>query len=79
MGQTVIVRDYLSSKKWMSGVIASVLGPTMYKVKLSNENVVVRHIDQMRDRQFADTEEENPFEYFTEMTGNCDHLQKRTS
>ncbi len=73
LGQTVTVRDYLSSKKWMSGVIASILGPTMYKVKLSNGNVVVRHIDQMRDRQFADTEEENPFEYFTsraEMTGS---------
>ena len=54
-GQTVSVRDYLSSKKWVSGVITSILGPTMYKVKLPNGSLVVRHVDQLRDRLQADT------------------------
>ena len=53
-GQTVSVRDCLSSKKWVSGVITSILGPTMYKVKLPNGSLVVRHVDQLCDRLPAD-------------------------
>ena len=49
-GQAVMARDYLSSKKWVPGVIQSSSGPTLYKVQLNNGNVVVRHIDQLRDR-----------------------------
>ena len=46
-GQTVIARDYLSSKKWVRGVLESSSGPIMYRVKLVNGKVVVRHVDQL--------------------------------
>ena len=66
-GQTVSVRDYLSSKKWVSGVITSILGPTMYKVKLPNGSLVVRHVDQLRDSLHADTnpQHDDQFKFFT--------------
>ena len=66
-GRTVSVRDYLSSKKWVSGVVTSILGPTMYKVKLPNGSLVVRHVDQLRDRLPADTnpQQDDQFKFFT--------------
>ncbi len=45
--QTVMARDYLSSKKWIPGVIETSSGPTMYKVKIYNGKIIVRHIDQL--------------------------------
>ena len=39
-GQSVLARGCLSSKKWMSGEIVSVLGPAMFKVKPTNGNVI---------------------------------------
>ncbi len=42
-GQTVMARDYLSSKKWIPGVIETSSGPTMYKVKIYNGKIIVRH------------------------------------
>ncbi len=49
----------------MSGEIVCVLGPAMFKVKLTNVNVITRHVDQIRDRQFADHEQPEQFEFFT--------------
>ncbi len=46
-GQTVMARDYLSAKKWIPGVIETSSGPTMYKVKIYNGKIIVRHIDQL--------------------------------
>ena len=46
-GQAVMARDYLSAKKWIPGVIESSSGPTMYRIKLNNGKVVVRHVDQL--------------------------------
>ncbi len=37
----------------------------MFKVKLTNGNVITRHVDQIRDRQFADHEQPEQFEFFT--------------
>ena len=64
-GQSVLARGYLSSKKWMSGEIVSVLGPAIFKVKLTNGNVITRHIDQIQDLQFADHKQQEQFEFFT--------------
>ncbi len=46
-GQTVMARDYLSAKKLIPGVIETSSGPTMYKVKIYNGKIIVRHIDQL--------------------------------
>ena len=71
-GQTVLVRDYLSNKKWVYGVISCVLGPTMYKVKLSNGSTVVRHVEQFRDCLPADTnlQQDDQFKFFTSETAD---------
>ena len=54
-GQTVMARDYLSSKKWVPGVIVSRSGPLLYQIQLSDNRIIIRHPDQIRDGLPADT------------------------
>ena len=40
-GQTVMARDYLSSKKWVPGVIVSRSGPLLYQIQLSDNRIII--------------------------------------
>lgn len=46
-GQTVMVRDYRSDKKWIPALIHSQTGPLSYQVDTGN-NIWRRHADQLR-------------------------------
>ena len=72
-GQTVMARDYLSSKKWVLGVIESSSGPTMYRVKLINGKIVVRHVDQLLAQLPVDASNTQPDDRFTFFDGESAH------
>ena len=47
VGQTVSVRDYRGSQKWISGVIVLKTGPLSYQVKVGPDSIWKRHVDQL--------------------------------
>ena len=50
VGEKVYVRNFLTGPKWLPGIIMDNTGPTSYRVKLDDDRVVRKHIDQMRIR-----------------------------
>ena len=44
------VRDFSSSSRWTSGVIATTRGPVSYTVQLDDDRFVRRHVDHVRTR-----------------------------
>lgn len=48
VGERVAVRDYLSNDKWQFGRILSKLGELHYDIKLDDERIWKRHLDQIR-------------------------------
>ena len=50
VGQSVMVRDFLGSTKWIEGTIHKCVGPVTYLVKICRGMVWKRHVDHIRDR-----------------------------
>jgi transposase InsO family protein len=50
IGDPVFVRDFGSSSRWTSGVIAAIRGPVSYTVQLDDDRLVRRHVDHVRTR-----------------------------
>ena len=46
----VYARSYSSGPRWLPGVVVKIKGNVMYDVRLSDDRVVVRHLDQLRSR-----------------------------
>ena len=49
MGQDVIARNYRGKRKWVPGVIMAKTGPLSYQVKVAQNMVWHRHIDQLKN------------------------------
>ena len=49
-GQLVMIRNFLSKQKWMSGTIKSQQGPVSYTIELKDGRVMRRHVDHIRLR-----------------------------
>ena len=50
VNDTVYVRNYGVGPQWLSGCVVGLQGLVMYRVRLDNDYVVVRHVDQLRRR-----------------------------
>ena len=59
VGQSVSVRDYRGSRKWIPGVIMAKTGPLSYQVKIGPGSIWRRHVDQLLD---ADTSQPVTFQ-----------------
>jgi len=67
VGDTVYAENFTAStshQKWKEGVITEVTGPLSYKVKLTDGNIVCRHVDSVKQRIIptAATETSSEFE-----------------
>ena len=49
IGQDVIARNYRGKRKWVPGVIMAKTGPLSYQVKVAQNMVWRRHIDQLKN------------------------------
>jgi hypothetical protein len=59
IGQSVLVRDYrANASKWLPGIIHQKIGSLMYKVKVLNDVIWKRHLDQIIAREGSDTNAE---------------------
>ncbi len=47
-GDTVFVRNYFKTKRWLPGSIIAIRHPLSYEVTLEGNRVFRRHIDQIR-------------------------------
>ena len=54
INDTVYARNYGQGLPWLPGCVVGFQGSAMYRVRLSNDSVIVRHVDQMRHRVCAD-------------------------
>ena len=50
LNNTVYVRNYGVGQWWVPGCVVGLLGSAMYRVRLDNNNVVIRHVDQLCHR-----------------------------
>ena len=46
----VYARNYGSGPLWLPGLVVSLQGTAMYEVRLSDNRVIIRHLDQLRPR-----------------------------
>ena len=47
-GDTVYAKNYFGGKKWIPGMITKITGPVSYQVKLTDDRILKRHLDQIR-------------------------------
>jgi transposase InsO family protein len=52
----VYARSYSSGPRWLPGVVVKTKGNVMYEVRLNDDRVVVRHLDQLRSRAALETD-----------------------
>jgi len=50
VNDAVYARNYSSGPRWLPGVVVGLRGSAMYDVQLSGNQVVRRHVDQLRSR-----------------------------
>ena len=50
-GETVYAKNYGQGPKWLPGCIVEILGSVMYRVCLTDERLIWRHVDQLRPRE----------------------------
>ena len=50
LNNTVYMRNYGVGQLWLPGCVVGLLGSAMYRVRFDNNNVVIRHVDQLRHR-----------------------------
>ena len=67
VGDTVYAENFTaasSHQKWKEGVITEVTGPLSYKIKLTDGNIIRRHVDSVKQRTIptAATETSSEFE-----------------
>jgi hypothetical protein len=53
----VFVKNFRRGDPWLQGNILEITGPLSYKVKLSNDCIVRRHVDHIRRRETEDISE----------------------
>ena len=51
LSDQVYARNYGAGPKWLPGVIVGLQGSALYRVRLDNRDIIIRHIDQLRHRQ----------------------------
>ena len=51
---TVYARNYGPGPRWLPGLVVGLQGSAMFQIRLSDNHVVVRHVDQLRHRQCSD-------------------------
>ena len=56
IGNTLFARNYSTTQKWIPVTVVKITGPVSYQVKTKSDNVIKRHIDQLRFRHI-DTED----------------------
>ena len=44
-------KNYGQGPKWLPGCIVEILGSVMYRVRLTDERLIRRHVDQLRPRE----------------------------
>ena len=50
VGSSVYARNYSQGPLWLPGMVLNLEGSVMYQIRLNNNQVIRRHIDQMRPR-----------------------------
>ena len=50
VNDTLYVRNYGVGPQWLSGCVVGLQGLVMYRVRLNNDSVVIRHVDQLQRR-----------------------------
>ena len=50
VSDTVYARNYGEGQQWLPGRVVGLQGSAMYRVRLDNDHVIVRHVDQLRHR-----------------------------
>ena len=50
-GEIVYAKNYGQGPKWLPGCIVEILGSVMYRVRLTDERLIRRHVDQLRPRE----------------------------
>ena len=50
VNDTVYVRNYGVGQQWLPGRVVGLQGSVMYRVRLDNNDVIIRHVDQLRHR-----------------------------
>ena len=53
----VYVKNFSSGPKWLPGVITAVRGPVSFTITLSDNRIVRRHVDHIRDRKDSQEQE----------------------
>ena len=59
VNDTVYVRNYGVGQQWLPGRVVGLQGSVMYRVRLDNNHVIIRHVDQLRHR-VATTDSTDP-------------------
>ena len=50
VSSSVYARNYSQGPLWLTGMVLNLEGSVMYQIRLNNNQVILRHIDQMRPR-----------------------------
>ena len=70
LNNTVYVRNYGVGQRWVPGCVVGLLGSAMYRIRLDNNNVVIRHIDQLRHRVATTDTSDSSDSFADPETGN---------
>lgn len=72
IGDAVFARNYGKGEEWIPAEIVSKSGPLSYVITWGSNGFARRHIDQLRKRFFAATQESPPFHPISPTTGIVD-------
>ncbi|KAK3103469.1 hypothetical protein FSP39_019475 [Pinctada imbricata] len=67
-----------TSDKWLPGYITEKSGPLSYRIRLSDDNIIRRHVDHLRPRQTADPVITPDFEIETSTPSEIKPLEETT-
>ncbi|KAK3089020.1 hypothetical protein FSP39_000173 [Pinctada imbricata] len=74
----VYAKNFSSGDKWLPGYITEKSGPLSYRIRLSDDNIIRRHVDHLRPRQTADPVITPDFEIETSTPSEIKPLEETT-